>query len=100
MLMQNRDDDRDALLTNEVCGVWKMAEQRTSYTLADFRKLVGKRADPFDRQSKLLGESSPTSVIVACVPVSGLLDVRLGTMPDNDGDHFLEGVLFSRSART
>ena len=65
MLMKNRDDDRAFLATNEVRSVWKMAQQRTSYTLADFRKLIGKRTDPFDRPSKLLGESSPTSFIVA-----------------------------------
>ena len=65
MLMKNCNDDCAVLATNEVRSVWKMAEKRASYAPADFRKLIGKRADPFDGPSKLLGESSPTPFIVA-----------------------------------
>ncbi len=98
--MKNRDNDREALTTNEVRGVWKLMEQRTAYTVSDLWKLIGKRTNAINRPREFLNESGPESLIVACVPSLGLLDVRLGTVPDNDRDHSLPRVLFRRSART
>jgi hypothetical protein len=100
MLMKNRDDDREVLPTHEICGVWKMVEQRTSYTVSDFRKLIRKGTDPFDRSSQFLREPKPASLIVAGVPRFGSLDVHLGNMPDDNADHSFPGVPFRRSART
>lgn len=77
-----------------------MVEQRTSYAVSDFRKLIGKHANPINGPSELLRESSAKSLIFACVPGFGLLDVRLGKIPDNNGDHSSPGVPFRRSART
>ena len=73
--MKNRDDYGDVLATNEVRGVWKVVQQRTSYTVANFWKLIGKRRNAIDRHGKLLRESKPQSFVFAGVPCFGLFQI-------------------------
>lgn len=99
-LMKNHDDDRNILSTHKVSGVRKIVEQRTSYAVSDLRKLIRKSADSFNRSRKVLYEPNATSMIVACVPRLGFLDVRIGKVPDNNADHSLLDAPFRSSART
>ena len=88
------------LATNEVHGVWTMVQQRTSYTVANFWKLIWKRRNAIDRHGKRLRESKPHSFVFAGVPCFGVFQIGFGTVPDNDRDHPLPRVCFRRAALT